>query len=245
MLRNNFEEGRLVSNEHFLENRKEFAAKVGSPELYDFIDHFSLYAGAHTIANKLFTYEMLKKTIGIPGDLAEFGCWKGSNLMFLAKIISLLEPHSPKKVLGFDNFSGLPKPSKEDGTLAIAQTGNYCGNEEVLKDAISLFDLDKKVKLINGDALKTIPSFNQSNKETVLSFVYLDFDLYEPTKVALNFIDESLSLGGVIVFDQACIPEWPGETLAMKEYLKTSKHDFEMLSNNISRQPTVALKRIK
>ena len=55
----------------------------------------------HTIGNKLWTYDLLKKTVGIPGDIFEFGCWKGTNLMFLAKVISLLEPSSPKKDLWF------------------------------------------------------------------------------------------------------------------------------------------------
>jgi hypothetical protein len=68
--------------------------------------------------------------------------------------------------------------------------------------------------------------------------------LYEPTKEALMLMDRSISVGGIIVFDEACTPDWPGETLAMKEYLFTSQHKFEMLSNPMSRQPTVAIRRV-
>jgi len=48
----------------------------------------------------------------------------------------------------------------------------------------------------------------------------------------------------LLFFDEACTPSWPGETLAMKEYLSSSEHKFEMLSNPISQQPTVAIKRV-
>ena len=39
--------------------------------------------------------------------------------------------------------------------------------------------------------------------------------------------------------------EWPGETIAMKEFLNQSSHKFEMINNDLSRQPTVALKRVE
>ena len=56
---------------------------------------------------------------------------------------------------------------------------------------------------------------------------------------------DCLSVGGMVVFDEACTSEWPGETLAMKEFLKSTKNEFKMYSNPISRQPTVALKRVR
>ena len=107
-----------MSNNDFLAKRQQFADDLGCPDLYDYVDHFSLFAGVHTIANKLWTFELLKQTAGVPGDIFEFGCWKGSNLMFLSKMHSLLEPSSPKRVFGFDNFSGLPKGVDKDGDFA-------------------------------------------------------------------------------------------------------------------------------
>ena len=233
-----------MSSDNFLSNRKSFAERIGHPELYDLIDHYSLYAGIHTLGNKLWTFEMLKATTNIPGDVAEFGCWKGSNLMFLAKMLTLLEPSSSKRVFGFDNFSGLPESVHEDGAFAASQVGKYCGNEAVLREAITLFELNERVELIVGDALETVPKFHEENPHSVLSFAYIDFDLYEPTKCALAYIDDAISVGGIIVFDEACTKEWPGETLAMKEFLGKTDKKFEMISNSFSLQPTVALKRV-
>ena len=233
-----------MSKDNFLDNRKAFATEIGFPNLYDFIDQFGLFAGAHTIGNKLWTYELLKQTVGVPGDIYEFGCWNGSNLMFLAKTCSLLEPSSAKRVFGFDNFSGLPKGVDEDREYAYLNAGKYCGNEEVLRKAITLFGLEPKVNLVVGDARETIPVFAETHPESLCSFAYLDFDLYEPTTEALKFLDQSISVGGIIVFDEAGTDTWPGETIAMKRYLAETSHSFDMLSNPISRQPTIAIKRM-
>ena len=232
------------TSKDFLSHRVQFAKDIGQPELYDFIDHFGLFAGAYTIGNKLWTYELLKQTVGIPGDIYEFGCWKGANLMFMAKVISLLEPHSIKKLYGFDNFDGLPKSVELDGEFASTQAGNYRGNEELLRRTIELFNLQEKVELVVGDALDTIPTFSDKNAEALISFAYLDFDLYEPTIKALNFIETCISVGGVIVFDEAGCKEWPGETIAMKEYLANTNHKYETSSSVIGTNPTIALKRV-
>jgi hypothetical protein len=164
--------------------------------------------------------------------------------MFLAKLNQLFEPSSPKRIYGFDNFSGLPEATSLDGSYAQSQTGNYLGNEQQLKNAIELFELENKVELIVGDALKTIPKFKSDNAESLCSIAYIDFDLYEPSAAALELVEDSISVGGIIIFDEAGTKEWPGETIAMKEYLKNSNHKFEMLSNPFSRQPTIVLRRV-
>lgn len=233
-----------MSKNDFLAKRKQFADDLDRPDLYDYIDHFGLFAGMHTIGNKLWTFELLKQTVGVPGDIYEFGCWKGSNLLFLAKVNSLLEASAPKRLFGFDNFSGLPQSIDKDGDFAQKQTGQYHGDEALLRKAIELFELESKVQLVVGDALETIPTFDSNHPESLCSFAYLDFDLYEPTKAALKLIENSISVGGIIVFDEAGLPEWPGETIAMKEFLDETTHTFEMISNNLSRQPTIALKRL-
>jgi len=233
-----------MTKDNFLESRTEFSRNLGFPDLYDFIDQFPLYAGVHTIGNKLWTYDLFKTTVGIPGDIYEFGCWKGANLMYLAKLNKLFESSSPKRIYGFDNFNGLPKASSLDGLYAQSQTGKYLGNEQNLRNAIELFELEDKVSLIIGDALETIPKFKSDNKEAICSLAYIDFDLYEPCNVALQFLEDSISVGGLIIFDEAGTKQWPGETLAMKEFLNATTHNFEMLSNQFSRQPTIALRRV-
>jgi hypothetical protein len=234
-----------MNQDPFLANRGGFAKSVGCENLYEYIDQFALYAGEHTIGNKIFTYELLKEATKVPGDIVEFGCWKGSNLMFLAKMKALLEPNSMKRIIGFDNFSGLPAPVENDGDFAVDQIGNYCGSEEVLREAIRLFGFEESIELVVGDANETIPAYLKSHPESLISFAYIDFDLYEPCKNALILIGNSLSVGGIIAFDEAGTKEWPGETLAMKEFLASTQHKYESINNTLSRQPTIALRRVQ
>lgn len=234
----------MKSREEFLSERAKFAALTGKPDLYEIADHFGLYSGSWTIGSKLFTYELMKRTMDLAGDVIEFGCWNGSNLLFLAKVLYLHRPLSVKRVFGFDNFAGLPPSSSEDGDYAKVQEGNYTGHEAQLRAAIELFDLSGRVQLVVGDARETIPKFQADSPERMVSFAFFDFDLYEPTKVALEFIDKALVDGGIMVFDQAGTEHWPGETLALKEFLDSSDSRYKSIANHITPQPTMAFQKM-
>ncbi len=214
----------MVEDDEFLEKRKVFAKKLENKNqkngIYDYIDHFALYAGKQTLGNKIATYEFLKQTIAIPGHVLEFGTWKGANLLFLAKTLDLLAPNSPKLVIGFDNFAGLPDPCAHDSIKSRKMVGMYEGDEAILRDAVDLFNYENYVHLVVGDATETIPNFATDNPEVMVSFAYIDFDLYEPVKKALSFLKERLFIGGFIVFDEAISSIWPGETVALLEFLE-------------------------
>jgi len=74
---------------------------------------------------------------------------------------------------------------KEDGLSIDAY--------EDLKRSIALFDQNRflnhisKVELVKGDVRETIPSYLNENPHTVVSLLYMDFDVYEPTKIALEY----------------------------------------------------------
>ena len=74
-----------------------------------------------------------------------------------------------------------------------------------------------KIELIKGDATKTIPDFIEDNKHLVLSLLFLDFDLYEPTKVAIENFLPRMPKGAIVAFDELDNPIWPGETSALLE----------------------------
>ena len=77
------------------------------------------------------------------------------------------------------------------------------------------------------------------------SIAYIDFDLYDPCKKALQFSDRRLSVGGLIILDEALTDTWKGEGQALREFMDDHKGDYEMQSNTISRQPTVILKKVR
>ena len=92
-----------------------------------------------------------------------------------------------------------------------------------LQQCIELYDENRqvshipKVELVKGDAKKTIPSYIEKNPHLVVSLLYLDFDVYDPTLIALKNFVPRMPKGAIIAFDELCHPEWPGETVAVME----------------------------
>ena len=57
-----------------------------------------------------------------------------------------------------------------------------------------------------------------------MSLAFFDFDLYEPTKVCLEAIKDRLTKGSIVAFDELNHPDFPGETLALKDVFGLSKY---------------------
>ena len=64
----------------------------------------------------------------------------------------------------------------------------------------------------------------------VVALLYLDFDLYKPTKVALENFFPRMPKGAVVAFDELDNPLWPGETESMLEFFNDHKLRIERLS---------------
>lgn len=84
-----------------------------------------------------------------------------------------------------------------------------------------------KVTLVKGDATKTIPRYIQDNPHTIVSLLYLDFDLFEPTSVALKQIVPRIPKGGIIAFDELNAENCPGETVAVIQELGVNNLKIE------------------
>ena len=60
--------------------------------------------------------------------------------------------------------------------------------------------------------------------------LYLDVDLYEPTKVLLETFISRMPKGAVVVFDELNAKMFPGETCAVDEILGISNIKIERFS---------------
>ena len=80
------------SDKKYLENRKKFSEKYGERELWSIIDHWPLYAGIGNVARSIAISDLLRGTLTVPGHVAEFGSWRGANLLFLAKLFKIYVP---------------------------------------------------------------------------------------------------------------------------------------------------------
>ena len=120
--------------------------------------------------------------------------------------------------------------------------GAYKGDEAVLRKLITFYGFDEWVHLVKGDARETIPAFEKAHPHVMVSLAYIDFDLYEPCAAALRFVGPRLATGGVIAFDEALTDGFPGEGVALLEFLQDhSGSRFKMSVSPIALQPTIWL----
>ena len=188
---------------------------------------FPIFAPRQNIATFLYKHELFKKVLNIHGNIVECGVAYGAGLMSFAHFSSIYEPvNYTRRIIGFDTFDGFPSVSHHDeiGGADHAHTGGMrVDSFNELKDCIDLFDQNRtlghisKIELVKGDALKTIPSYVDDNPHLVVSLLYLDFDLYEPTLAALKHFLPRMPKGSVLAFDELAIPDWSGETIAVME----------------------------
>jgi hypothetical protein len=87
-----------------------------------------------------------------------------------------------------------------------------------------------KVFQVKGDACETIPRFVQEHPYVLVSLLFLDFDLYEPTKAALEHLLPRMPKGAVLAFDELNNPWWPGETIAAQEHFNLNGKSIQRFS---------------
>lgn len=224
----------------FLDERK----KVLDKEYWEIIDQWQLYVGKYNLARTINNIELIKNSIKIPGDIIEFGCWKGANLMLISKVLEIYAPMTMKHVYGFDLFEGLDFFAPEDGSAKL-EKGKYKGDDLHLEKIISLFDLNEKTKLVKGNIMETLPKFIKENSYIKLSVVFIDTDLYDSTKIILNTLSKHLVKGGIFVLDEWNTEKYPGETIATSEFLEENGELFKLKSVENSLQPSLIIEKIK
>jgi hypothetical protein len=60
-----------------------------------------------------------------------------------------------------------------------------------------------------------------------VSLLHLDFDIYAPTKAAIEHFVPRMPKGGIIVFDELNNKSWPGETVAVLESLNINQLEIK------------------
>lgn len=169
-------------------------------------------------------YELIKK---LPGNILVFGTWWGQDVTVLYNLRAVHEPYNfTRKVVGFDTFTGYPTPAENDKISDTIKEGAYTTSDSYinhLEELLTYHEREnimahiKKFELVEGDIEKSLPQFLSSNSHELISLIYIDVALYEPTKVILELCTPYMVKGGVIVFDELNAAEYPGETLALKE----------------------------
>lgn len=205
------------------------ASSIPDTEL---LDNLGVFLTRQALSRINFMQDLYKRIIPVHGVIMEFGVRWGQNLSLFSNLRGIHEPFNHnRKIIGFDTFSGFPSVSSQDG--ATVSAGDYSvteGYENELSGILQFHEQNspiphkKKHALVKGDATLSLPAYLNDHPETIIALAYFDFDIYAPTKSCLEAILPHLTKGSVLAFDELNCPEFPGETLALKEVLGLSKY---------------------
>ena len=155
------------------------------------------------LSEALHVVAHLNRTLHLEGDVCEFGVAQGATSALIANEIR----ETNKKLWLFDSFEGLPRPTEQDiliddifnlGSIEKYQGLMASGQDQVTGrlNAIN-FPFDR-VQIVPGFIEKTAQSASLPKQ---VCFAYVDFDFYEPIKIALELLESRLPIGGVMIVD--------------------------------------------
>jgi O-methyltransferase len=152
--------------------------------------------------------QWLNFALAAPGEVAEFGVWRGGTALLLRDHLSSQAPDRTLHL--FDSFAGLPEanPSKDN----YHRKGDLADTSEAAVHG--LFEGAPGVVIHAGLFQETVDAVRDKR----FCFAHVDADLYSSVLFATGFIFPRLNLGGVIVYDDYGSRTCAGAKAAVDEY---------------------------
>jgi len=205
------------------------ASRIPDREL---LDNIGLYLTRQTLSRINFMQKLYEMIVPVHGVIMEFGVRWGQNMALFSTFRGIHEPFNyNRKIIGFDTFDGFPSVAPQDGRGL--QPGDYGVVENWKEELEEILDFHtqnapiphkKKHELVKGDATMALPGYLKAHPETIVALAYFDFDIYKPTHDCLEAILPYLTKGSILAFDELNTPEFPGETIAVREVLGLSRY---------------------
>ncbi len=220
----------------FIPGRNEFLEILQGDCAKAYIaDNFAKYAHWTELTRFLARYELFKLVANVKGSICECGLKSGAGFMQWCQLTRLLDPLGANRdVIGFDTFKGFPSISGKDG--AFPKVGDL--SDTPLEELIGCVKMHfgaaalENTLLIEGDFMETADVFIKNNPHCILALLFLDFDLYDPTKKALEVFLPRMPRGAVIAFDEINNRRFPGETSAVLEIIGIKNLELKTFSFN-------------
>lgn len=154
------------------------------------------------------TYKLTKDVMNIDGDLIECGVAAGSQIGAMQQCI--LDNNISKNIYGYDSFEGIPFGTDDDdlqpalGAINQEMKGKLIStgvSSNSQSDVLGNFERWKlpvnNLHLIKGWFQDTMPLSNHDK----IALLRLDGDLYESTKVCMQYLFPKLQSKGVLIID--------------------------------------------
>ena len=170
----------------------------------------------HQIILKLF-----QQSLTVPGDIVEFGCYKGdTSILLVRQLNQFLKEHpsaAGKTIYLYDSFAGLPAKTTEDSSSIgdNFSTGSLLASKAELVRRFKKANLSlpkiKKAWFADLDPTTDLPP--------QISFAFLDGDYYASIKLSLKLVYPKLSSGAIVLVHDYRSEALPGVARAVDEFL--------------------------
>jgi len=151
-----------------------------------------------TEANLSVVNPWFEKSLSVPGDIAEVGCYRGTMALKFAFWVRAL--HQDKIVFAFDTFKGFTVDDSVGDTRIGAYRDNDNAEDELWKWAMIL-----PIVPVKGDARKTCSIY----LARPLSFLWLDLDIADLLGPTFRSIEHLLTPQTIIGLDDYGRPGTP------------------------------------
>ena len=182
-------------------------------EIYtESLQHFEQKCG---LRDYLDLYQALADLVRrqVPGDIAEFGSYKGHSGWLIARSLQALG--SDKRVWMFDMFESFPEEH-----LGVDQFWSSTHHVDFNQVQAKLSGFDNVV-LVQGDFTQTLVE----SEVQQLALGYVDCDSYRATRYLLETLpDRYLSVGGLLICEDYGHPALLGNRVAVHEVMDKHKN---------------------
>ena len=160
----------------------------------------------------LNSFELAEKCIMefVPGDFVECGVFDGTQIAAMALANQIY--NAGKKIHLFDSFEGIPQAGPNDDESITSCIGKGTGRGELITTGVSVSSVKAVQGHMKGWGINpeqlvyhqgwfqtTVP--NHYLNIPSISLLRLDGDLYESTKVCLEYLHPLVSKGGYVIID--------------------------------------------
>ena len=210
---------------------------VALSKIYESENIFYLKSHTNRLRKALIHYEIYKKISNIPGDIFEFGVFRGCSLIRFATYRDLFKKNFKSNIYGFDDFGKFTQQARKKDKIFIKRWKRDLQTNSKSDSGISVKELKliikkkkfKNINLIKGNIIETLPKFIKFKKNLKISLLHIDLDVYAPTLFTLERLYNKVCKGGIILIDDYGIAS--GVTEAVNKFKKIKKIKIRKLEN--------------
>ncbi|MBS8259076.1 dTDP-6-deoxy-L-hexose 3-O-methyltransferase [Roseibium polysiphoniae] len=204
---------------------------LNSEDVWDHENGYFWFSEPSRLNKALAQYDLYKMIVDLPGDVFEFGVFKGLSLIRFATFRNFMEDQTSRRIVGFDTFGKFPTTNIHSGDdLKFVDAYASEAGDALAKQDLEII-LERKgfsnTKLIEGNVFDTLPEYLSNNPATRISLLHLDMDVMEPTDFALELLYDRVVKGGIIMFDD--YQAVAGATISVDRFIEKTGLKLEKL----------------